>query len=232
MTIALLNNRLRLHANSPRPPEDALWLAASIPTLPQGGRVLDAACGSGVAGLALLIRQSYLALTALDISPDLTALAANNAALNSLALTPATANILAYKPQQPFDAVLCNPPFHTQEQGHATPNPQKSQAHGLAHAAIQPWLTALLACTASAGTLHLITHTHWQPELETFAQKHTLALTLQPLQTAQTRPPKRLLAILARASNFTITALPAIPAYKPTLRHAILHEAQPLPTPA
>ncbi|MFZ2586679.1 MAG: methyltransferase, partial [Alphaproteobacteria bacterium] len=81
-TITLLGGRLKLES-SPHgnPPEDALWLATSV-TPPPPARVLDAMCGTGVVGLALLTREPTLHLTALDINPTLTAAATRNAALN------------------------------------------------------------------------------------------------------------------------------------------------------
>ena len=220
-TFPLLGGKLHLLNIPPRPTEDPLWLAATIPQLSPGSRVLDCGTGTGIAALALLIHQPHLHLEALDLDPELTRLAAQNAALNHLSLTTHTANILE-NPQLPlYDAILCNPPYHGADRGHTTPNPHKARAHTLPAHHLTLWLHALTALLTPAGTLHLILHSACQPELTAFAAAHH-ALTITPLQTSPNRPAKRLLATLQASSNPQLIHQPTLEAFNPTLRHKAL----------
>lgn len=217
-TFTLLGGKLILHESDPRPTEDPLWLATTIPALPRGAQVLDAGCGSGVAGLALLLRQPGLHLTALDIDASLTTLAARNATLNNLRLTPHPADILAHPKIGPFDAILCNPPYHAQEHGHTTANPQKSLAHSLPAGHFPLWLAALVKLLKPTGSLYLIAHATYQADLLTFAPANGYSLTLTSLQTSASRPPKRLLAHLEPSLLPQTYHNPPLAAYNPTLR--------------
>src|SRR5436190_656987 len=53
---------------------DAVWLQAAVPAK-QGDQVLDAGAGVGVAGLCLLARVPGTKVTAVEIDPELCALA-------------------------------------------------------------------------------------------------------------------------------------------------------------
>ncbi|MBI1309069.1 MAG: methyltransferase [Proteobacteria bacterium] len=217
--LKLLGGKLTL--TGPVLGEDALWLAASIPQLPPDTLVLDAACGNGVAALALLTRQPQLTVTAVDINPVLIARAKSNAKANKLNLSLLTTNLLAPFPLQPFTVVMCNPPFHAQERGHIG-SPSKTMPKG----DFPRWLAALTSLTATGGALYLILHSACQNELTHFAQTHPAALTLTPLQTAPDKPAKRLLATLHPTQPFSLTENPPLPAYQESLRQSILHNAK------
>ena len=68
-----------------------------------------------------------LALTGIEIDPDLAALAGDNAAANGMAgaILPA-ADIFALPPElkRDFDQVFCNPPFHGEGAGLAERGPR------------------------------------------------------------------------------------------------------------
>jgi tRNA1(Val) A37 N6-methylase TrmN6 len=224
-TFTLLGGRLTL--TGPRPPEDALWLAASVPTLAAGTRFLDAGTGIGTAALGLLARQPQLVGTGVEINPDLLPHATQNATRNNLTLTVLHANILTFT-APPFPLILSNPPFHATARGHHTPNPQKALAHSLPDALLTPWLTALTQLLAPQGQIHLILHTACQKELTTFAQKAKAHLTLTPLQTSPANLPKRLLAILQPHTTSTLKTNAPLPTFEPSLRQKILGEANPL----
>lgn len=225
-TFTLLGSRLTL--TGPTPPEDALWLAASIPTLPYGTRVLDAGTGTGIAALALLTRQPHLNLTGVEINPEHAAFATQNASLNHLPLQIHTADILTFQ-AEPFPLVISNPPFHATARGHSTPNPQKALAHSMPDNFLTHWLLALHRLTAPTGSIHLILHAACLKELTSFAQTANAALTVIPLQTSSKNPPKRLLAVLNPSIPYTLTTLPPLPTYNKPLREKVLQNAHPLP---
>jgi tRNA1(Val) A37 N6-methylase TrmN6 len=222
-SFTLLGGRLTLLNVPPRPAEDALWLAASLPALPPHAAVLDAACGCGVAGLALLARQPGLRITALDIEPSLTELAAKNAMLNTLPLRILTADVLALPPLGPFAAILCNPPFYPAETHPASHT--QARAKSLPPGQLHQWLAALTAVLQPGGTLHLVLHSACQPQLTAFAQAHACALTVTPLAMSPTLPPKRLLAALQPGSGHTLAILPPVAAHDATVRQSILLNA-------
>lgn len=225
-TFPILGGKLHLHNVQPRPTEDPLWLAATMPALPAGSRVLDCGTGCGIAALALLVHQPQLVLTALDIDPALTSLATKNAHLNNLPLHTITADILNLIPSYPhiltpFDAILCNPPYHGQERGHTTPNHTKKQAHSLPPNHLTLWLNTLTRLLTPSGILHLILHAACEAELTTFTT-HTHTVHLTPLQTSPNRPAKRILATLQASPNPTVTTNPPLQAHNPATRQQYL----------
>jgi tRNA1(Val) A37 N6-methylase TrmN6 len=226
-TFTLLGGRLVLEDVPPRPPEDALWLAAAYTPKPNA-RVLDAMCGAGIVGLALLARCPRLHVTSLDLDPALAALAARNAARNNLALQAVTGDVATYH-AAPFDAVFCNPPFHAAARGHTASTAERRRAKSLP--ALEPWLAALHRLATPQGTLLLMLHADCKPDLTAFAERSGCAATLWPLQTASTRPPKRLLARLDKGRGFSLTEKPPVAAFDKHLREAVLVMAKALPPP-
>lgn len=223
-TFTLLGGKLTLAG--PHPAEDALWLAASVSPAP-GSTVLDAMSGSGTVGLALSARCPGLAVTAVEIDPALAALATTNATFNKHANHTAHAtNLATFNAPTPFNYALMNPPFHATTRGHATPNASKALAHGLPPGQLAKWLEHLHALTTPTGTIALIVHAACREEVLAFAEHHTCATTLQPLETAPHKPAKRLLVALAKAQTFTLAEQPPLPAHNTTLRNAVLHHGQ------
>lgn len=227
-TYTLLGGRLNLLDEGPRTTEDALWLAAAIPQLPTGSAVLEAGCGNGAAGLALLIRQPHLHLTGVEIDPTLTAHANTNAKINHANFKAISANITTFTTQAPFAAAFCNPPFHAQKRGHTTASAAKSRAKSLPENMLTTWLTALHNLTTAQAPLILITHSACRAEIEAFAQTHPCAATFTPLQSSANRPPKRLLTHLQKGQPFSVHQNPPLTTYQPELRHRILQNGEAL----
>lgn len=224
-TFTLLGGKLALHAATPHPPEDALWLAASLPTLPHGAQVLDAACGPGTAALALLTRQPHLHITALDSDPTLTQLAAHNATLNNHTLTTITADLLTAPALPRYHAILCNPPFYTAEHHHPARTATRNTCKHLPCGAMPLWLSTLTNLLTPCGTLHMVLHAACAPQLTAFAANNH-ALTITPLQTSLTRAPKRILAQLRPHPSPSFTQHPNLPTAPH--RHRILHHGEAL----
>lgn len=193
MFYTVLNGRLKLQDIQPRSPEDGLWLAASIPNLPANTEVLDAACGNGLVGLALLTHQPHLRLTMLDINPTLTAQAEANTQLNNLQATITTANLLEWQTTQKFPHILCNPPFYNTQTHTPAQTETKQQTKHLSPTEFQQWLTKLISLLTPQGKLHLILHPGLLPTAQAFAQSKNYHL-----QTTPTKTPKRLLLQLTK----------------------------------
>src|ERR1700724_2916169 len=95
--------RLRQPRRGHRVGHDAVLLAAACPALP-GEHVVDLGAGVGAAGLALAARAREIAVTLVEIDPDLAALATQNAQLNGLAARVKSITLDAVAPARAFAA--------------------------------------------------------------------------------------------------------------------------------
>lgn len=221
----LLGGRLRLARGAHNPAEDALWLAASITPAP-GARVLDAMCGNGVVGLALLTRlpEHDLDVTGVDSDATMVGEANANAAMNDLDdHYQAMWGDVTALPAALYDVILCNPPYHAQARGHQSPDARKTKAHSLPDKALTHWLEALVRQLAPEGTLTLILHSACETEVTAFAQRAAFKVTLTPLATSPDRPAKRLLAML-QAGDFEVVTHQPIKAHDGALRKDVLEQ--------
>lgn len=81
--------------------------------LPRGARFLDLCTGSGCVAISTLAARPDTTAVGLDISQAALAIARRNAEANGVTdrLQLLCADALAFRPSQPFDAVLANPPY-------------------------------------------------------------------------------------------------------------------------
>jgi tRNA1(Val) A37 N6-methylase TrmN6 len=195
MMFTLLGGRLRLEG--PPPAEDALWLAASVEVTPHM-KILDAAAGGGVAGLAVLARCPGAQVTGVEIQAGLADLANANARLNGFEnYTCVAGDILAFEPPEKVGAVICNPPFYPAARGHHSKDEARQLARHQPEGLLAKWLAQLL--TLTDGPLYLVLHSTNQTELRTLGDRLRLAIEIVPLATHASRPPKRLLARIRQA---------------------------------
>ncbi len=88
--------------------------------LPRAGRIADLGCGNGLLGLRVKQLQAEAQVEFFDESYQAIAAAKKNYAANGLSLLAPDAHfhsddIFSHYAGEPFDLILCNPPFH---QGH------------------------------------------------------------------------------------------------------------------
>ncbi len=115
---------------------DALLLAEfAAGSLKRPVRGLDLGCGCGVVGLGILLRLPNAQFVGLDIDPELTAAAAQNAALLGLSgqYQAVTADIrdcesLTELPPGGFDLVVANPPYRKANSGRLPPTELRTAA--------------------------------------------------------------------------------------------------------
>ncbi|WP_261663221.1 peptide chain release factor N(5)-glutamine methyltransferase [Deinococcus sp. Marseille-Q6407] len=89
-----------------------LHLALSDPAVPAAARVADIGTGSGALALGWKAARPGSRVTAVDLSTDALALAAENAALNGLEIQLLHGDLLApLAGQPPADLILSNPPY-------------------------------------------------------------------------------------------------------------------------
>jgi tRNA1Val (adenine37-N6)-methyltransferase len=133
---------------------DAVMLAAAVP---EGATALELGAGAGTASLCLATRLKDIAITGLEVDPDLVRLANDNAAANGIEKNVrfAAANIFALPLEfkREYDCVFLNPPFHGD--GQAPPNPERALAL-MDDGTLPGWLEAGLKRVVSGGCLTAI----------------------------------------------------------------------------
>jgi tRNA1(Val) A37 N6-methylase TrmN6 len=133
---------------------DAVMLAAAVP---DAANAFELGAGAGTAGLCLAARLSGIAITGIEIDPELVKLANENAAANNMSkrVTFVAADLFALPLEwkREYDAVLMNPPFH----GEGQTSPDAARARALMdHGALRDWLESGLKRTVSGGSFTAI----------------------------------------------------------------------------
>ena len=135
---------------------DPILLAAAVPAL-GGERVLDLGCGIGTAALCVAKRVVDVAVTGIDIQPDLVALARRNADENGLAARAAfeVSDVLALGDGS-FDHVCANPPYLEAGKSSLSPNPIKAIANVEGAAKLADWVRAAISAVRECGSVTFI----------------------------------------------------------------------------
>jgi tRNA1(Val) A37 N6-methylase TrmN6 len=146
---------------------DAILLAAAVAAEP-GEHAVDLCAGVGAAGLALAHRVPGLFLTLVDIDPDLTALAVENARRNRLADRVRALALDVAAPAENFAEaglatrcaahVLMNPPFHDEARANLSPDPNRRAAHAAPREALSVWVETAARLLRAGGDLTAIFH--------------------------------------------------------------------------
>lgn len=192
---------------------DAVMLAAAIPAQ-AGETVLELGSGAGVAALCLAARTGC-SVTGLERDADLAALAAANAAANSMAerVQFLAGDVFALPPdlKRDFAHVMTNPPFHGEE-GRASPDAARAAAkHD--DGRLGDWLKAGFRRTASNGTFTAILRADRLGEaLAALPHRGTLVLPLWPREGVEA---KRVILQVRKGARRPLGFLPGL----------ILHEA-------
>ena len=96
--------------------ETELLVEAVLSRLPEKGSLLDLCTGSGAIGLAIKSQKPDLEVYLSDISSEAVELAKKNAEKNHLEVNISCGDFLAPFVKGQFDAIVCNPPYITQEE--------------------------------------------------------------------------------------------------------------------
>lgn len=131
-------------------------LAAHFPTLKPGQRVLDLGCGCGVIGLILAHRHAHITIGALELQPELAALAADNVRCNGFAdrFQVACGDVRAaadYYAPESADCVVCNPPYGKPGSGRINLHDQAAQARHELNGSIDDFIRASAFCVKNRG---------------------------------------------------------------------------------
>lgn len=156
---------------------DAVFLAASVPC--RGAAplsVLDVGAGVGTAGLCVAWRCRHARVALIEREPDLVALARENIARNGLSdrvsvigadISRATrAELLeAGLPEEAFDHVIANPPFHAEGAGTPARHALKAAAHAMAGDGLDAWGRFMARMARPGGEAILVHKAEALPEI-------------------------------------------------------------------
>lgn len=208
--IFVLNKRVRLL----QPPKgfrtslDSVMLAAACPAQP-ADHVLD--LGAGVGGAAFcLYKRVGCAVTGVELQTEYVTLARDNIPLNDATAKASfiQADIQDYKSPQPFDHVMCNPPYF--ESGGHSISPDRLRAHALGHLDeemnIKSWVDAAFHNLKSNGSITMIHQASMTVEIVQALGRRFGAVEIIPLWPRAEQPAKRVI-IRARKDRKTPCAL-------------------------
>jgi tRNA1(Val) A37 N6-methylase TrmN6 len=216
---ALLGGKLTLRQplRGHRFGHDAVLLAAATPAR-KGEHAIELGAGVGAAGLALACRVKGLAVTLIELDPNLAALARENAARNALAESVRVVGLDVAAPVAQFadaglapdsaDHVLMNPPFNVPH------NPSPDQARRLAHAAspgtIARWIDTAARLLRPQGALTLIWRADGLADLLAALASRFGAIAILPVYPKPGAAAIRVLLSAAKSSNAPLSLLPGL----------------------
>jgi tRNA1(Val) A37 N6-methylase TrmN6 len=213
---------------------DAVLLAASVPARP-GARVLDIGAGVGVAGLCLLARVPDAQVTAVEVDPELCALAATNAARNGLAerFIAVSADVTA--PSRTLSAsglkreshhyVMVNPPFHAEGRVRAAPDSGRATAHVMHKDGLAAWIRFCAAMAAPGAQLTLIHRPDALGELLQLLAGRFGGVVVFPLFPRRDEPAARILVQAKKGSRAGLSLLPGLALHEDDGRYTAAAEA-------
>lgn len=172
---------------------EPVLLAACVPAR-SGDRVLEAGTGAGAAVLCLSARVDGVHATAVEIDPEMAALAAANAAANGFDRIEVLRGQIENVPLAgDFDHAIANPPYHAPN-GSKSPIAARETAKRGSSVAISGWIERLGGALRHRGTLSLIVPVAMIPVcLTAMAAARCPCSTLFPLWPKAGRPAKLVL---------------------------------------
>ena len=192
--------RLRQPKSGHRSGHDAMLLAAATAAR-TGDRVVEFGAGVGAAGLALARRSGAIALTLVEIDPQLAALARDNAAANHIAAdvlvfdVTALADAFTAHGLQPdsADVVLMNPPFNDAARHRTSPDATRASAHVADSGTLDGWIHASRRLLRSGGALTVIWRADGLPEVLAALGRGFGSLAILPVHGDPAKPAIRVL---------------------------------------
>ncbi len=216
---AVLGGRLRLRQprRSHRVGHDAMLLAAATAAQP-GEHAVELGAGVGAAGLALARRVDGVAVTLVEIDPDLTELGRDNAARNGLServrsvcldvAAPAAAFAKAGLAAGSADHVLMNPPFNVSQ----NPSPDRGRrvAHNASPETLGQWLGTARRLLRPHGAVTLIWRADGLGDVLAALAEGFGAVAVMPVHAKPDLPAIRVLVRAVQASRAPLALLPGL----------------------
>ncbi len=218
---AVLGGRLRLKQKKKghRVGHDAILLAAAT-NAQTGDRAVEFGAGVGAAGLALAVRCPGVAVTLLEIDPELSELAAQNVVRNGLEQRARAITLDVAGPAEDFaaqgvgagsaDHVLMNPPFNNPVRQNVSPDPDRRTAHAAGDGLLAEWTTAAAWVLHSAGTLTLIWRADGLDEVLATLGGHFGGILVLPVHGRAGMPAIRVVVQARKGSRAPLALLPGL----------------------
>lgn len=201
--LKLLQPKNGFHAST-----DTVLLAAAT-RIRDRQRLLDVGCGVGSAGLCVALKNKSIQLTGIDIQPELTDIALQNAALNDLSVQcrffhgaiDQEKNI----ENNYFDAVLTNPPYVA---GAISPSPlrNKTLSHdeGSSGITLKKWCKYIHSKLKNGGYMTMIHRADRLDEIVTVLTERRWfgSLVIRPIHSRKGEPAKRII-VQARKERYS-----------------------------
>ncbi len=189
---------------------DAALLAAACDALP-GQRVADVGCGAGAVMLAAAARLPLVRFVGMERDAAALSLAQGNIGLNGLegraeAIGADVAGRFAALGLQPFDTVLCNPPFFDDPDAIRGPAPERAGAY-LADAGLQAWIVFLLKAVREGGAIIVIHRADRLGDLLGLLGAKAGSMKIRPIHSFADAPAKRVLVRAVKTGRAPLTLL-------------------------
>lgn len=206
----ILNRRITLEqpAEGFRVAVDTVLLAAAVPAR-EGQTVLEFGCGVGGAMLALACRVPDVAITGLEIQPELAALAATNIKRNGFAshlcVREGDATHLPSEWQGAFNHVMMNPPYHDRARHDVSVNSLKRRANTEEEGELVQWIASAAGALREGGCLTLIHRADRWSDLGVALQAWFGRVWIKPVLPKPEAAPKRVLIRAEKGGSFQAT---------------------------
>lgn len=205
--------RLRQPRRGYRAGLDAALLAAACDAGPHD-RVLDVGCGAGAVFLAAAARRPGARFWGLERDREAAELARGNIILNGL---QDRAEVLDWEVErrfaglglEPFDAVLCNPPFFDEPDRLRAPHPSRAGAY-LAEAGLKAWTEFLLKAAREGGGITVIHRADRLGDLLDLLSPKAGSFRIRPVHPFADQPAKRVLLRAVKTGKAPLQLLPAL----------------------
>jgi tRNA1(Val) A37 N6-methylase TrmN6 len=194
-------------------------LAAACPAL-SGEHVVDLGAGVGAAGLALAARTPDIAVTLVEIDPELAALGAENAQLNGWAGRVRSITLDAAAPARAFAAaglvpdsvarVLMNPPFNDPVRQRTSPDRRRRLAHAAPRETLAAWIRTAARLLRPHGTLTVMFRADGLVDLARLLDSVFGAVVILPVYPKPDQPAIRILVRATKASRAPLALLPGL----------------------
>ncbi len=189
---------------------DPVFLAAAVDAKP-GQSVLELGCGVGVASLCLGWRVPELQMTGLELQPDYTELARQNAAHNDIELAVFDGdlcNLPNALREMSFDHVFFNPPYFNAGSLPGPASSGKKTAH-VEQAPLSDWISCGLKRLKPGGRLTIIHLAKRLPDLSAGLLGKTGDISILPLAPRIGQAAKRVIVSARKGSKGAGNLLPS-----------------------
>ena len=184
---------------------DAVLLGAWA-RMPVGQRVLDIGTGCGIVALMMAQRYSQAQVWGIDVDEASVDEAQENAADSPFAdrITMQMADVREWRPEATFDAIVCNPPFFTEDT--LPPDERRSRARNASALSFAQLVKCVDALLSPQGEFSVVIPT-WEVEkfVAECAFKGLYLCRRTDVRTVPRKAPKRTLLAFTRKAQPVVT---------------------------